>query len=146
MRFLNPIWTRLETRYLAERVVIDPQSSPAAARQVLQQRLHENAIVSITVGDQGRRIVEVPCLAGYFRIATGPINLALRTGAQLAPLFAVRDESGHFKITVDPPLDLTTKRDQDGCYQAVAQEYAKRLEPYVRAHPDQWNGWRAPSR
>ena len=64
----NPIWTSVERRFLAERLVIEGgRVGPVMA--TITQRLAENKLVSITVGAQARQTCRVPffqrsCRAG----------------------------------------------------------------------------------
>src|SRR5262245_19210751 len=50
--WLNPIYQRIENRYLAERVVL-PDASPVAALRRLQEVLCANGVVSVSVYSRG---------------------------------------------------------------------------------------------
>jgi lauroyl/myristoyl acyltransferase len=139
VRWLNPIWTRIEERYVHERLVMEPGAETAALR-TLRRRLEDNRVVSITVGDEAVRTVEVGFLEATLRIATGPINLAMASGAFLLPVFTVRESDGAFVVVIDAPLDTTVSGDRAQRFQAIAGQYAERLGPYVRRYPGQWIG------
>ena len=81
-RVISPIWLVPESRYLAERVVYH-EGRPAPMAKRLYQCLQENQIVSITAGPESLSKVDVPFLGCRLRLATGPANLALMTGARL---------------------------------------------------------------
>ncbi|MDX1540629.1 MAG: hypothetical protein R3349_04430, partial [Geminicoccaceae bacterium] len=68
---LNPIRTRIEDRYLAERITIPASGETTAAVRKLRARLADNRPVSITFTSQGGRQVEAPFLAGRLRTAIG---------------------------------------------------------------------------
>ena len=74
-RVLNPIQTRVERRYLAERLVMSDERSVGPLRE-LAARLKQNRLVSITLAREWRRTRLVPFLDGYIRIATGALALA----------------------------------------------------------------------
>ncbi len=139
VRRLNPIWTRIEERFLHERIVLRPGTETAVLR-TLRRRLASNEILSISVGDEGLQTMTVPLLAGELRVATGPVSLALASGAPLLPVFTVRDRVRAFTVTVQaplvvPPADAPRKR-----VTSVVQQYAERLAPLVREYPGQWLG------
>ena len=139
VRFLNPLWTRVEDRFIAERVLIIGEYG-AEALAVLRERLSENRIVIITVGTEAHKLVQVPFVHSYLQLPTGPMALARATGAELPPVFAITQESGRFKVSIQEALNPTGGQADDD---SIAAAYAKRLELFVLEYPDQWNGWRS---
>jgi Bacterial lipid A biosynthesis acyltransferase len=137
IRFLNPIWTRVENRFIAERVIIIGESG-ADALTTLRARLAENRIVLITIAPLAHKFAEVPFFQGQLQIPTGPIRLALTTGAALLPVFAFTTDNGGFEVSIEEPIYPTNV---DPSFENIAAAYAKRLEPFVLEHPDQWSGW-----
>ena len=140
MRFLNPIWTRIEDKYQKERVVIGPRGTLGAMKK-LRERLHDNGIVSITVGVKARRTLELRFFRGYLRLPTGPSNLALTTKASLLPVFTIRRSYREFDVTICPPLDMGVKAKRHESIASAAQQYTTILESYVREYPGLWLGW-----
>jgi lauroyl/myristoyl acyltransferase len=137
IRVLNPIWTRVENRYLAERVTIHSNDS-SSALATLRARLRENRIVSITVGDQAKRTADVNILGTTMRVATGPLHLVRSMNAALIPVFTVMREGGTLEVNVERPL-MTGDDDQAESYESIAQRHARMLEHYLLQTPDQWN-------
>jgi len=137
-QFLNPIWTRIEDRYLAERVRLDNDAGPAAALTVLRQRLRENRIVSITVTRYARKTAAVAFLNAELRLPTGPGRLARATRAPLLPIFAVRTDSGGLEVTIGSPLGGDGADGGGDPVMAIMQNYVKQLEPYALRYPSQW--------
>lgn len=137
IRVLNPVWTRIENRYLAERVTIRDNDSRSALA-TLRTRLKENRIVSITVGRQARRAAVVDLLSTKLRVPTGPLHLARISNAPLLPVFTVMGETGTIVVHVESPL-MASVDDREESFDAVAQRYARRLEHYLLKYPDQWN-------
>ena len=140
IRFLNPIQTWIEDRYLAERVLIIGDDVKRALL-VLDQKLRDNGIVSIAVGAQARKTHKISCLHGHIFLATGPAKLALRTGATLLPVFTVRTASGAFQIDIGRPLELGAKPDWHESLETSLQRYVENFEPYLIKYPGQWRGW-----
>lgn len=139
VRWLNPIWTKVEERYVSRRIVMHPSRQITALRD-LTQRLANNEVISITVGDEGIQTVTVPFLQADLCLATGPITLAAATGAWLVPVFTVRDSSRRFVVEVQSHLDVPTQGSRDQRTTLVAERYAARLAPFARDHAGQWLG------
>ena len=137
IRHLNPLWTDVEDRFIAERILIKGQTA-AEAMAVLRERLAANRIVIITVGWQAHKFAEVPFLEDRLQFPTAPIRLARTTGAALLPVFTLANADGSFDVSIGKPLH---KCGDDVSDAQVAAAYAKRLEPFVLDHPDQWKGW-----
>ena len=139
VRRLNPAWTRIEDRFLRERIVLGPGAETAALR-ALRRRLDENGVVSIAVGDEAARTVDVSVLGVPRRLATGPMHLALTSRAPLIPVFTVRDEGGRFVVALEPPLAIRGLAGREERERDVGEQYASRLEAWVRRYPGQWLG------
>jgi len=140
IRFLNPVRTIAEDRYLGKRVVM-AQSDPTGAMLTLDRELRRNGIVSITVGRASRNPVMAPFLAGRIELAPGAPSLALVAGATLLPVFPVQVGPDRFSVTIEPPIVLGGPGSRRALIEAAACEYAARLEPYVLRYPGQWRGW-----
>ena len=140
VRLLNPIWMRVEERFLKERVLI-PGIETEPAIKTLRSRIAANGIVVITVGSEARHTVEVPFLKHRLRLATGPIYIAQSSGATLLPAFAVRRTDGAFDVTIEAPLSLPPLEAGRERLTEVAEALARRIEPYAQTYPEQWGGW-----
>ena len=136
VRWLNRLWTRIERRFIAERIVI-LKNDAGPALQLLRQRLGANGIVWIAVTPEARRTLDVPLLGGTIRLPTGPLHLARTSHAALLPVFTIRANDGSYDVTIERRLDVDT----DVTYTSAARSYVAMLEPRVTAHPDQWVGW-----
>jgi hypothetical protein len=75
VRVLNPAWTKIEDRFIAERITIHEENTDAAL-ELLQRRLAANRVVSITVGSWARRTADLSFFKGTIRLATGPAHLS----------------------------------------------------------------------
>jgi KDO2-lipid IV(A) lauroyltransferase len=99
--------------------------------------------------------MDVPFFGGTLRIPTGPIALALRTGAPVMAVFSWREGKGrsHGLFTL---LDLSQpeqQREGEGsgvrtvaaertrtskAIRQAAHVYVKEMERVISAHPEQW--------
>ena len=84
----------------------------------------------------GQRGEAVPFLGGTLLLPSGPVKLALATGAPIVPIFSVRTPAGKVKLFIEPPIEPGA-RATDGPHPALLQ-WAALLERYVRTYPDQW--------
>lgn len=138
IKILNPIWTKIERRYLGARVA--GEKNVQGAMEVLREVVSKGGIVSITTGNWGKKTVEVPFLDGRLQLATGPAFRAKSWGAVLLPTFTVQASDGSFDISVGEPLN--SNQDNIGAYcQEVVEKYANQLEKHFLTNPDQWRGW-----
>ena len=140
IKCLNPIRTRLEARYLSDRVVMNP-ANPIIAMLKVHKRLSENGCVSITVRDYARHADMLPFLDGRHRLAPGAPEIAHLTGARLLPLFAIEDGPNRYRVRIEPPLPIAADATRDAAVKGAMHAYLRRLEPYVLNYPEQWLGW-----
>ncbi|MDP6705011.1 MAG: hypothetical protein QF893_01605 [Alphaproteobacteria bacterium] len=140
IRFLNPIHTRIEDRFLGARVTLAPNDARPAL-EALARHLRGNAVVSVTARRDAKRPAAVPFLDGEIKLAPGAVILARRTGAALLPTFAFREPSGALKVAIEAPLEVPQEGPGSEAVEAVARRYAEVLAPYALAHAGQWKGW-----
>jgi lauroyl/myristoyl acyltransferase len=143
VRHLNRIQTRIEDRYIAERVLLphpnQKGSGQNAALTTLVKRLKGNKVVSIT-GQRGTgRMVEAKFLDGTLPLAPGAPALAQMTGAKLLPVFAFRAADGAIEVTVEPEIEINGARET--AIAGAVQSFADRSAPRVLCTPGQWLSW-----
>ena len=136
-RFLNPIRTSIEQRYLAERLVMTRQGSMTALRE-LSRRLHANRMLSMTAIGSARQLYRIPFLNGSIQMARGVPRLAIRTGAPVLPVFTGRDPDGAWLTIIEPPLVRRDEWEQEEAVKRLLLQYAALLEYYVQRWPDQF--------
>jgi lauroyl/myristoyl acyltransferase len=134
---LNPLWTKIEDRFIAERITIDQEGTDTAL-ELLRRRLTANRVVSITVGRWARRTLDFPFFRGTIRLATGPVHLSQTCHAALLPVFTVRSD-GAYHVSIGSAIDGQIA--SQGDYLRTVQSYVNTLKEYVLRYPDQWNGW-----
>lgn len=76
---------------------------------------------------------------------TGPINLALATGAPVFPCYIIRNKKNH-KIIVEDPLNLTVSGDVQKDVLENTAKWSRMTESYIKRYPSQWvwmhNRWK----
>ena len=142
LRFLGPIRTRVECRYLRERVTIWREGA-SAALECLANRLRENSLVSITGIGWARRLTKVPFLQGELPLAAGAPLLACRTGAALLPVFTVREDDGEFVTTVEPALSVPGWSPREQAVDDLLGQYGALMALYAARWPGQFRRWEA---
>lgn len=66
-------------------------------------------------------------------------KLALRTGADVLPVFAPWDhDRKRFVLKIDEPLRMERSNDEEGDVRRLTQLLTSVVEKYVRRYPDQW--------
>jgi len=53
----------------------------------------------------------------------------------------VREAPHHYRIVVDPPIVMERHSGRKAAVRAAVEEYARRLEHRILAHPGDWRGW-----
>ncbi len=139
VRFLNPVRTSVELRYLEARVCAEVNI--AGAMNVLKGVVEKGGAVSMKLGNRGRRQAAVPFLGGKLELATGAVALTERWGAALLPTFTLRRPDGSFDFIIGAPLE-SNEPDPERRVLAIAERYVDQLLPVVKAEPLQWRGWR----
>jgi lauroyl/myristoyl acyltransferase len=72
------------------------------------------------------------------QLPDGPVQLALRTGANILTCFAVRQPDNGAILQIEPPLDLDRTGDFTVDVQRNLRKLAARMETWIRRYPDQW--------
>ncbi len=139
-RWLNPPIVVAENRYLAERIIRTPGSFSALV--TLRKRLKENRVVGIRATGTARWVLDLPFLDGRIALATGPVELAMITGAEVLPMFAVYNDAGEYEVHVEASIPIRIGGDRKKAVADAAAEFVARLEPYVVSYPGQWSGWK----
>lgn len=103
----------------------------------LRDALAADEVVMIQ-GDRvmpGQRGAVVPFQTGHIRMPTGPVKLALASGAPLIPVFAVRTGLHRARIVIDEAIRVEPGREG---MQAALAALARAIARQVAAHPEQW--------
>jgi lauroyl/myristoyl acyltransferase len=141
LRLLTLPRTRLEDRYLAERIRIPSDGVSRAAMRRMVELLRAGEVVTVTLGANADRRHRAAFLSSAIEVSLGVPELARQGRAVLLPVVTVRLAPDRFKTIILPPLHLDPAADRDTAGRHAVEELARRLEPHALAWPDQisWN-------
>jgi len=118
-------------------VEVMPVGVPSAKR--IMRTLRDGGTVAL-MGD--RDIHGPKMLLNFFGeetwMPTGPVEVALRTGAAIVPAFSSRRGRYVIEADAEPPIEIERTDDLQADVRTAMLEYISRLEARLRAEPDQW--------
>ncbi len=135
-RFLNPVYLRVEQKFMGKNIVIDDIGNAEAIAEV-KRRLAQNELVIIYMVPLGRRIATRPFLHGRIDIATGVLNLACETHAAVLPVFTTARADGRVVTALAEALPLTPDAGREAAIEHMIDAYIPKLEAWVETYPDQ---------
>ncbi len=114
-------------------------SSKRVARQVVSA-LRENKMVGILIDQREKRSQGVGVEFFGKKASTTPASafFALKTGAAVIPVYALRLQGGRHRFVAEPPVELIKTGDKAEDIRANTQRHTEVLESIVRRYPDQW--------
>jgi KDO2-lipid IV(A) lauroyltransferase len=138
-RMRNPLVER-DIALLRERPGTRLIAKRAAAKEAVR-RLKEHALVVIPFDQNQTRSFGV--FVDFFGFpastTTGPVRLAMLTGAPIFPVFLVREgASEHHRIVVLPEIELVRTDDREADILSNTQRCSAVFEEMVRKYPDHW--------
>ena len=83
--------------------------------------------------------VEVEFLGHPASAPRGPVTLALRTGAALLPIFALRGPDDRLRLEVGAEIDLVPTGDPVADVSEGTSRVCAAIEHMIHRHPEQWN-------
>lgn len=107
-------------------------------------RLRDALAADHVVNLQGDRVMPgqkgqaVKFLHGHLLLPTGPIKLALASGAPLVPVFSIRTPDGRLRIRIEEPIWVDPAAEWVHGVHPALKRFASILEQYVKAYPEQW--------
>jgi lauroyl/myristoyl acyltransferase len=82
--------------------------------------------------------IKVKFLGEQTSFPVGVVDLALRTGSTIIPIFSLRGPKNTTSLFIEPPLILSDKENRDQALRANLECLVGILEKYIRQYPDQW--------
>jgi KDO2-lipid IV(A) lauroyltransferase len=70
---------------------------------------------------------------------TGPVEIALKTGAPILPAFVIRDAEDRYMAFGEPPLFLQPTQDHAADVKGAMEGLLATFERYITRYPDQWH-------
>ena len=111
----------------------------ATTANTLAEALRRNEIVGLVADrDIQKSGVAVEFFGAQTRMPTGPVMIALRTGAALVPGFTYRRKGGGFLGRVEEPLELVRTGRLREDLEVNTQRLAAVLERAIAEAPEQW--------
>ena len=114
-----------------------PVGVPAAKR--IMRTLRDGGTVAL-MGDRdihGPKML-LPFFGEETWLPTGPIEVALRTGAAIVPSFSSRRGRYVIEAVAQPPIEIERTDDLQADVKMAMLEFVSRMEAQLRAEPDQW--------
>lgn len=108
-----------------------------AARQSVKS-LRKNEIVCILADQNEMHGMEVDFFSRPAATAAGPVVLAMRTGAAIVPMFALRDAKDNHTVAIEPEFKLALTGSYAFDVRSNTQRLNRVIEGYVRRYPGQW--------
>ncbi len=140
IKYLNPIRLHAENRFVPERLQLTG-GAPTVVLRNAHRRLAENGIVSITTRGDADNYISAPFLNGTHNVAPGAPRLAYAQGADLLPVFPIRNPNGSHSIIIEPPITIDRSQESRVVAENAANEFVNRLKSRVLQYPSQWLGW-----
>jgi KDO2-lipid IV(A) lauroyltransferase len=100
----------------------------------LRDALRAAEVVAIQ-GDRvmpGQKGARMPVLGGHLALPTGPVKLAVASGAPIVPVFSVRTPGGKIRLFIEEAIEVNGDVDE-----ALAR-LAAVIGRYVANYPEQW--------
>lgn len=116
-----------------------PSRPRRAAAQGSLEALRQGRLVVIYADEFKAGGVPVEFLGHPASAPRGPATLALRTGAPLLPVFALRGAEDRLRLEIGPPIELVRGDDPVADVAANTARVCAVIEEQVRRLPEQWN-------
>ncbi|MGD0205010.1 MAG: lysophospholipid acyltransferase family protein [Dehalococcoidia bacterium] len=84
------------------------------------------------------RSIRVPFCGTPTSVPVGVVELAMRTGAPLVPIFIHRKNGDACEAFVEPPLELVNNGDPQADLKTNVRRLLERFEAHLRGDPGQW--------
>ena len=135
LKFVAPLYQRVENQFLSERAVI-PLDGSLGYLKVLKSRLAQNGCVWIR-GDQKskRQNVETEFFNVRRKFATGAPGLAWRHRAALFPSHVVREGPFHYRVIIHQPVEPDSSCSKREFVQSSVGRYAASLQDCILKSP-----------
>jgi phosphatidylinositol dimannoside acyltransferase len=102
----------------------------------LRDALAQNQVVMLQADRvmPGQKGIKMKFLHGHLLMPTGPVRLALITGAPIIPIISTRTPNGRIQIHIEDAIEVNASEPIEAAMLRVKEV----VEKYVRAYPTQW--------
>jgi phosphatidylinositol dimannoside acyltransferase len=144
-RFLAVVDEGVVSRAVAgsrQRAGLSVVEQSKAARPTIRA-LRQNAVV-ILVADLVKdfRAARVQLFGRETYLPAGPAYLAVRTGAAVVPVIAIRQADNTSVITIEPPMYPDPQANPEEEARRISQAIADYFQRVIQGHPQQWYPYR----
>ena len=80
----------------------------------------------------------MPFFDGYAPLPSGPIRLAMVTGAPIIPVYSTRTPDGRLRLSVEPAIEVDPTFQGSLVNHPAMRELASSLERVIGQNPGQW--------
>lgn len=108
-------------------------------RQVVEALKANEMVVTALDRDIAGTGMEMEFFGRPTTISTGPAALSLRYGTPLLPVYVIRLPDDTYQAVGTPPLVGISTGNKEADIRALNEQVLRRLEDFIRAHPDQWH-------
>jgi Kdo2-lipid IVA lauroyltransferase/acyltransferase len=134
---VNDLWRRTRRRAGIEDLVVRRGGDTLAA--AVRSMKAGRALGYVIDQNMSRRRAVFPTFFGVpAATAPTPAVLAMRTGAPVIFVVAIRQPDGRHRVVFEGPLEVPRTGDRERDVLAFLQDLNDRLERWVRLHPEQW--------
>jgi len=113
--------------------------SRTGARDILRMLADRRLVVLAIDRDILQTGRPFPFFGRVASFPTGPVELALRTGAPLLPVICIRDAQDRYVAIGEAPLFLEPTGDHEADVRAAMEQLLATFERYISMYPDQWH-------
>jgi len=107
----------------------------------LMMALKRGEVVAIQLDRPvGHNVMRMSFFGASTDLPTGPVQLAMATGAPLLPVFVLLDRGNRFRLLALPPMrfDRGSAQDAEQATEAAMRRVVEVMESVVSRYPDQW--------
>jgi lauroyl/myristoyl acyltransferase len=143
-RVMSKEWIRHTDAFGLRTIMI--QNRVSATKRVIRE-LRRSTFVMFVADEFARRGGHIVTFFGKkTSMAAGPARLSTKMGIPMLPCFIVREDTGRYRIIVEPAIEITGSGDYEADCLALTQKRIEILEKYIRQYTDQWlwtqNRWK----
>jgi KDO2-lipid IV(A) lauroyltransferase len=111
----------------------------AGLREVLRALQAGEMVVTAIDRDVLGTGIEMDFFGRPARIPTGPASIALSRGTPLLPVYVYRLPDDTYRAEGTPPIFPRATGDREADVRQATAEVLRRLEVFIRLHPEQWH-------
>jgi len=82
--------------------------------------------------------IKIPFLGQETSFPVGVVDMALRTGAAIVPIFSLRGPGNTTSIYIEPPLKQSGGSNRDQAERENLESLVAIIEKYIKKYPEQW--------